>query len=1020
MARFTFGCIGGNTYRDDNTDFNDNSGYFQGNNDDAGVDSGDMRSIVLFDSAAIRSALANYRITGCYIDFHVLAQQGSGCDLRIGTHNYTSNPSVWDDGRVNQQRLIYRKEGTGRVTGLSLGTTIGTEFKNGVSTGISFGPAPDDEYGDYAKIAPDGATYEPVLYIDGELTNVAPNPPTLQSPAAGVVLDMSAVSVGFQWAHSDPNGDAQAAWRFRRKLPNGTFDWWNGTSFVATETELTQSNAPLTNGLMTIPAGKWQNGIAAEWSVATRDPSGAWGAYATGRILYSSAPPVAGVVEPTLRATSARPTVRWTYSDPNNEAQYAWAAQVVATDVYSSSGYNPDAYLGQAWSASGQSNATAAQVSRDLVNHKSYRAYVKVASSPNPAGGVQWSPWSYAAFDVVVPPFPPSVTYPQNGSVADLGNGFTLSWQNTFFSNVGSQTGFAIRRLVDGQGFRWWNGTAWVAAETFLAGSSASYAFRANEVPNGVTYTFTVAIRDDYNETSPYSSGSTVLASSAAQVTVLAPLGTIGLVNPTVTWSVFDIENDPQQTWQVRVIASDVFSAPGAFDPGTATAVWNSGEQPGESTRTAQVGVDLLNAQRYRAYVRVKTTGVYSGWSFGEFTVSTVPPGTPAATATVIDDQGAVEIVVQGRDSMLTTDAARSFNGWGPLDNSAVSNGVYFESARSSLAVNVRSLAAGTMSARSLQTWPVAPGQRYTAAVTIVANVGTEAVGGYASIEFLNADGAVVAVVSPQPVSDASAVRSVASGDAPDNATSARLRVTYQGVQAGNRTHTFFDPVLRPGTGGEWSPGGTVGSTFVSVAVSETGRLVRGGQRVLVPLDTQRVVVRDHEVPIGVVQHYVATTRAVYPSAVLTSERILTNAVRWSSGFMWLSDPLRPGSQRSFAPQSFGAVTRPVQQGKFRPLGRADAVITSGTRGLREGSYKIVTHSRTEREAYDSLVDNSEIILLRVPPDNADHRIADPAGETVYVRLEGDAPQVRPLSSRTPHREIEQSWTEQYAPPVNG
>lgn len=167
---------------------------------------------------------------------------------------------------------------------------------------------------------------------------------------------------------------------------------------------------------------------------------------------------------------------------------------------------------------------------------------------------------------------------------------------------------------------------------------------------------------------------------------------------------------------------------------------------------------------------------------------------------------------------------------------------------------------------------------------------------------------------------------------------------------------------------------------------------------------------------MGLDQRYEVVARAVYDELVLTSATRVLDVVRWTSGQLWLSDPLRPGSGRAYAPQSFDATTRPVRQGKFRPIGRSDAVITTGIRGLREGSFVIVTHDRVSRAAFLDLVNESEIVLLRIPPDTADPVIADHEGETIYVRLEGDAPEERPIPHRTPHRVLTQAWTEQQRP----
>lgn len=1034
MARYFFNCSGGQTYAGNGSRNYDRSGYVGGY---SWIESnyGNRKALIMFPSSDIRTRLVGLRVTATYLDFYVKDVFYSEAIAVFGTHNYTAVPDVWSASRVRTNRIQRANTPVGQIRNFSLGTVIGTEFKDGVTTGLTVGPGPSTNENYFVEIAPNNDSREPVLIIDAEVENVAPNAPTLQEPPAGAVVNVANQGVSLRWTHNDPNGDPQGAFRVQRRRSNGSggyiTEWWDGSNFVATQTDLAPSL--LVSNNLVIPSGKFANGITWEWSVATKDSTGLWGAYSSWRTLYASTPPVTTVVPfENNRARVARPTLRWVFGDADGQGQYGWAAQIVEPAVYENPSWNPENYLGQVWSASSDGTATAAQPNVDLRNHRTYRAYVKTASSPNPAGGLQWSPWSFTTFQIVVPPSAPNMVYPSNGSVADLGVGFTMEWRNNYYSNTGSQTAFAIRRQQDEGEYEWWNGTAWIvpaANETvpFLPGANTNYSFRMNEVPNAHTYIFSVAIRDDYNEVSPYSSGVSVLASSAAQVNVLAPTGTTGVTNPTVTWTTYDVENDPQQSWQVRIIHSSVYNAGGVFDPKTATAVWDSEERFEESTRNIELPLDLDNGQTYRAYVRVATSGIYSGWSYGEFEVSIIPPATPTAVTVVNDEEGAIDIVIQGRDSMLSEDASRCFAEWEGWENSAedtsnstVANAYNFGSSQSRYATQVTSKAAGTMAARTTQIWPVAPGFQYTAAVTLLASFGVAPVSVYVSIEFFNADGNVIAISSSDPrpggvpLTDESAVRALITANAPEGATHAGVRVTYQAVPAAGHAHLFFDPVLRPTTGGEWSPGGTLANTFASVTETTENRALRYGLNVPIPTDTQKLIVRDEEARMGSDMYYSVVIRAVYSNAALVTPPMLLPPARWVSGWVWLSDPLRRNSGRFFAPQSFDAVTRPVRQGKFRPIGRPDAVMTTGVRGLREGSFTIVAHTREERTAFQDLSDESEILLLRIPPDQG-----DPEGDTLYVRFEGDAPEERPLQHRTPHRTIKQSWTEQRPPTVN-
>lgn len=1015
MPRWFFPSTGGRTYREDGTHLASEPNYAQGQSTFA--PDGNLRSLVVFDTASVRDVLSSQLITACYLDFSVSSTYfPGGATVVVGTHNYTSVPAVWEDNRVNQDRLRRGVAPGETVTNFSLGTTIGNELRNGVSTGVALGPAPSSDY-DYAmSIAPDGSASEPVLVVDTVSVNQPPYAPILTGPISGDVIDAANQGITFSWIHRDPNQNVQTAYALARAVPGSpTAYWWNATTqtwqagveVFNTSSSQSVTLTPAQWGVST-PAGPYI------WTVATRDFE-LTGPYVPNRTFYASTPPVTDITEPGATVATSRPTVKWNYSDVDGQPQFGWLAQVVEQSVFSQPGFDPNNNPSYLWYRTALNAARSVASPVDLKNHKIYRVYVVTVSSPNPPVRYQYSNYDFVEFQVVIAPFAPTLAYPQNGSIVDLNAGFTLTWTNNHYDNDGAQSALAIRRRNSTGTDHWWSGSAWVTIETFLPGTASAYAFRPAEVPNGQTFTFSVRIRDAYGLTSPYSSGATVLGSTAAQVTVFSPPPTVVTTNPQISWSVYDAENDPQQTYHVRVIAASVYDA-GIPDPGTATAVWDTGEVASSSVRSAQVIPDLANTSTYRAYVRVKTGGVYSGWSYAEFTVAITPPAQPSAVATPLPDAGAVEVVIQGRDSLLTPDASRGAGGWSSLANCTVQTAVSYVSAESDLITNLTASATGNMSAHTTDLVPVVPNETYTGAGTAIVGPGDVAVEAYVSIEFYDVDDAEILVSSGNVVVDASALRSSVTAEAPSDAAQARLRVTFRSVVAAGDVHGLFDPVLRPGTGDEWSPGGVVGTTTVSIIEANDGRIVRRGLNVPVPDSTQRVVIRDEEVPAGRPLRYEIVTRAVYEELVLISPTLTLAEVTWTSGWLWLSDPLVPGSGRSYAPQSFGAVTRPVRQGKFRPIGRPDAVITTGVRGLREGTFTIVAHDRETRERFLEFVNSTEVVLLRVPPDTADPAVADPLGETIYVRLEGDAPEERPLPSRTPHRIIVQAWTEQVRP----
>jgi len=149
------------------------NGYisYYGNDADQGNYSGqpygNMRSLVGFNSSQIRNDLNGAtinKITLTAYAFHWYSNAGG--TAVIGTHDYTSRPGTWSDGRVDQDRMRssgWPKPGKRTVT---LPNGWGNEFKNGSAAGIAFGPGPDNGTTYYGKFTgAGGGSNQPVLTI---------------------------------------------------------------------------------------------------------------------------------------------------------------------------------------------------------------------------------------------------------------------------------------------------------------------------------------------------------------------------------------------------------------------------------------------------------------------------------------------------------------------------------------------------------------------------------------------------------------------------------------------------------------------------------------------------------------------------------------------------------------------------------------------------------------------------------------------------------------------------------------
>lgn len=161
----TYNCTWSGTYRS-NGDYSSShgSGMVQG---DSGSDGwlNDARSLCGFDYAKIMSDTRGATIKACYITLYANHWYwNDGGTARIGTHNYTGRPGSWSGSRVDEQRLSsanWPKPGKRKV---SLGTTIGNEFKSGAAKGIALGPTSGTKT-QYGKFNGNGQSNEPVLTI---------------------------------------------------------------------------------------------------------------------------------------------------------------------------------------------------------------------------------------------------------------------------------------------------------------------------------------------------------------------------------------------------------------------------------------------------------------------------------------------------------------------------------------------------------------------------------------------------------------------------------------------------------------------------------------------------------------------------------------------------------------------------------------------------------------------------------------------------------------------------------------
>lgn len=135
----------------------------QGNSGDTWL--GDARSLCGFDYQAIMSDLRGATVKACYITMYANHWWwNTGGTAVIGTHDYTGRPSSWSTTRVIEQRINstnWPKPGKRKV---SLGTTIGNDFRTGLAKGIALGPT-NGSKSQNGKMDGEGQANEPVLTL---------------------------------------------------------------------------------------------------------------------------------------------------------------------------------------------------------------------------------------------------------------------------------------------------------------------------------------------------------------------------------------------------------------------------------------------------------------------------------------------------------------------------------------------------------------------------------------------------------------------------------------------------------------------------------------------------------------------------------------------------------------------------------------------------------------------------------------------------------------------------------------
>ncbi|HET7386842.1 MAG TPA: hypothetical protein VFJ19_09305 [Nocardioidaceae bacterium] len=257
----------------------------------------------------------------------------------------------------------------------------------------------------------------------------------------------------------------------------------------------------------------------------------------------------------------------------------------------------------------------------------------------SPSGTVMWTAQLVAIQPLATPPAQPTITAPSNGGYVDTSTGLTVSHQ-VHSTDGAAINAYALRlKTVGATQYSYWNAgtSSWQSTPVWNPCS----------VPDGGTLTVaipasaTIAVGSAYNLSvadqeagaqlqGPFAPDVQFTAQPGPTLVVTGPADPVTTTTrPTVTWTTTPAPGAQQTDWQV-IVETGQYGA----TPGSGTAVTDSGVTPG-TQQAWTLDTDLVNATRYRAFVRAtQTGGQQTLWGIVDWTEQLTPPTVPALVAT--------------------------------------------------------------------------------------------------------------------------------------------------------------------------------------------------------------------------------------------------------------------------------------------------------------------------------------------------------------------------------------------------
>lgn len=459
---------------------------------------------------------------------------------------------------------------------------------------------------------------------------------------------------------------------------------------------------------------------------------------------------------------------------------------------------------------------------------------------------------------------------------------------------------------------------------------------------------------------------------------------------PSVLWSnTLDSDGGAQTYYQVKVYGSDDYNAPGFNPASTLANLYDSGVV---SSGANTLDLPSLATGSYRAYVRVgQTVNGATHWSdydYEQFAVVSLVPADPTAVTAVADStyhrvELNATVAGGGTPTQLVTNSSFATNttGWTATTTNFTSAGLTQETSDWTGHDSGYAKLTGIKDANTTERTISASTATGASGIAVSANSAyslvalfkasdTTASGGFRTrIRWYKSDGSASATAST-----ASSLTTIAAGaedtiylsaTSPSDAAYAAVAFEATTSTSGDTVTFYVDDVLFAER-----PSSDLVAFERSTDDGDTWEEVRALDNAGQPVTSLSATVYDYEVGNGVDVKYRARALHDYgASTYSTSDWVETAEIGgWTSTSWVLKAPTRPDLNVSIRLSSLPSQDRAARTSVFQPLGAAESIAVSETRGTASGAIGLLVDTVAEREALDAILDLRTPLLIQGVP----------------------------------------------------